>query len=62
MEDSILDSNKDERLRIRSIFANFAETGQADESPVVTDPNVNPFPDVPLPADFREAPLPPVPS
>jgi hypothetical protein len=67
MEDSILDPNKDERIRIRSIFSHFAETGQVptgqasiEQAPVVTDPTVNPFPDMPLPGDFREAPLPPI--
>ena len=66
MEEAILDPHKEDRARIRGIFAHFAETGQSPgqdlvpASPVVTDPNVNPFPDVPLPADFREPPLPPI--
>ena len=67
MEDELLDPNKEERARIRGIFSHFAETGQAptgqgeiEQAPVITDPNVNPFPDVPLPAGFRETPLPPI--
>jgi hypothetical protein len=66
MEDDLLDPDKEKRHRIRAIFSRYDETvdqlveGGQPPAPVVTDPNANPFPDVPLPADFREVPLPPI--
>ena len=71
MEEELLDPVKEDRRKIRHVFSTFSETvgqlGVPDEQgqprppvPAVTDPNANPFPDMPLPADFREKPLPPI--
>jgi hypothetical protein len=71
MEEDILDPAKEERRKIRHVFSTFSETvsqsddgsdeqGQLPMRPVVTDPEANPFPDVPLPEGFREKPLPPI--
>jgi hypothetical protein len=65
MEDDLVIANPERELRkkFRAIFTDEAiAVNQAVEMapPAVTDPNANPFSDVPLPAGFREAPLPPV--
>jgi hypothetical protein len=68
MEDDLLDPAKEDRRKIRNIFSTFddVQTQPEGDRPAlpapVTDPNANPFPDVPLPADFREVPLPPIES